>query len=123
MVLIDSSFEWKRPCNQCFRGAIAILPEGWTLQLTLIAYWKIGKGTTTSSIESLMKTDQEQENVIQTRNYAARVKHVIDRDFDRLRGRVLERSTRALQRQQVQEIAMTVMAIVLGSVTGWAVMR
>jgi hypothetical protein len=70
-----------------------------------------------------MKTDQEQENVIQTRNYAARVKHVIDRDFDRLRGRVLERSTRALQRQRVQEIAMTVMAIVLGSVTGWAVMR
>lgn len=113
--------EWKRPCNQCFRGAIAILPEGWTLQLTLITCWKIGKGTTTSSIESLMKTDQE--NVIQTRNYAARVKHVIDRDFDRLRARVWERSTRALQRQRVQEIAMTVMAIVLGSAAGWVVMR
>jgi hypothetical protein len=70
-----------------------------------------------------MKTDQEQENVIQTRNYAARVKHVIDHDFDRLRGRVLERSTRVLQRQRVQEIAMTVMAIVLGSVAGWVVMR
>ncbi len=68
-----------------------------------------------------MKIDQE--NGIQTRNYAARVTPVIDRDFDLLRARAWERSVRAVRMQRVQEIVMTVVAIVLGSVAGWVVVR
>jgi hypothetical protein len=68
-----------------------------------------------------MKIDQE--NRIQTRICVAHVTHVIDRDFDRLRARVRERFALAVQRHRVQEIAITVLAIVLGSVAGWAVMR
>jgi hypothetical protein len=68
-----------------------------------------------------MKIDQE--NGIQTRNYAARVTPVIDRDFDLLRAHVWERSVRAVRMQRAQEIALTVMAIVLGGAAGWAVMR
>jgi hypothetical protein len=68
-----------------------------------------------------MKVDQE--NGIQTRNYAARVRHVIDRDLDLLRARVRKRSAWAVRMQRVRDIVVTVMAIVLGSVLGWAVMR
>jgi hypothetical protein len=68
-----------------------------------------------------MKIDQE--NGIQTRNYAARVTNVIDRDLDLLRARVWERSAWAVRMQRVREIVVTVMAILLGSVVGWAVMR
>jgi hypothetical protein len=68
-----------------------------------------------------MKIDQP--NDIQTRNYAARVTRVIDRDLDLLRARVHERSAWAVRIRRVQEIIVTIMAIVLGSVVGWAVMR
>jgi hypothetical protein len=68
-----------------------------------------------------MKIDQE--NGIQTRNYAARVTNVIDRDLDLLRARVWERSAWAVRMQRVREIVVTVMAILLGSVVGWAAMR
>src|SRR5229473_3496024 len=68
-----------------------------------------------------MKIDQE--NGIQTRNYAARVTRVIDRDLDWLRARVRKRSAWAVRMQRVRDIVVTVMAIVLGSVLGWAVMR
>ena len=73
-----------------------------------------------------MKIDQE--NGIQTNNYAARLKHAIDRDlidhnFDLLRARVWERSIWALQIQRVQEIVVTIMALVLGSVMGWLLVR
>ena len=68
-----------------------------------------------------MKIDQE--NGIQTRNYAARVTHVIDRDLDWLRARAWKRSAWAVRMQHVRDIVVTVMAIVLGSVLGWAVMR
>jgi hypothetical protein len=68
-----------------------------------------------------MKIDQE--NGIQARNYAARVTNVIDRDLDLLRARVWERSAWAVRMQRVREIVVTVMAILLGSVVGWAVMR
>ncbi len=75
----------------------------------------------TESIEGLMKIDQE--NGIQTRNYAAPDTHVIDRDFDLLRAHAWKRSIWAARMQRVQEIITVVMAIVLGSVLGWAVMR
>ena len=68
-----------------------------------------------------MKIDQE--NGIQTRNYAARVTRVIDRDLDWLRARAWKRSAWAVRMQRVRDIVVTVMAIVLGSVLGWAVMR
>jgi len=48
---------------------------------------------------------------------------VIDRDFDLLRARAWERSVRAVRIQRVQEIVMTVVAIVLGSVAGSVVVR
>lgn len=63
------------------------------------------------------------ENGIQATSYAAGVTHVIDRDYDRLRVRVWERAAQAVQRQRMQEIVLMVMAIVLGCVTGWAVVR
>lgn len=63
-----------------------------------------------------------QENGIQTRAYA-RVRHVIDRDLDLLRARVWERSAWAMRMYRVQEAVVTCMAIVLGGVVGWAVMR
>jgi len=68
-----------------------------------------------------MKIDQE--NRIQTRNYAARVAHVMDRDIDLLRARAWERSAWAVRMQCVQETIETVIAIVLGSVVGWMAMR
>ena len=68
-----------------------------------------------------MKTDQE--NAIQTRTYPVRVTRVIDRDFDLLRANARDRSIWAVRTQRVQEIIVTVMAIVLGSIMGWAVMR
>jgi hypothetical protein len=68
-----------------------------------------------------MKIDQQ--NGIQTRSYSARVKHVIDRDFDRFRARVWERAAWAVRMQRVQETVVAVMAVVLGSVVGWVVMR
>ena len=79
------------------------------------------KGTTSSPIDTLMKIEQENGN--QTRNYAAHVTPVIDRDFDLLRARVWERSVRAVRMQRAQEIVLTVMAIVLGGGAGWALVR
>lgn len=79
------------------------------------------KGTTTSAVETLMKIDQE--NGFQTRNYAAPVTPVIDRDLELLRARVRVRSDWALRMQRLREIVVTIMAIVLGSLVGWAVMR
>jgi hypothetical protein len=82
-------------------------------------------------IESLMKIDQE--NGTQTRNYGAGVTRAIDRDpidhnlidhdFDLLRARAQDRSIWAVRTQRMQEIVVTIMAIVLGSIMGWAVMR
>ena len=67
-----------------------------------------------------MKIDQE--NGIQTRNYAAPLRHVIDCDLDLLRARVWKRSAWAVRMQHVREIGVIVMAIVFGSVVGWVVM-
>jgi hypothetical protein len=68
-----------------------------------------------------MKIDQE--NVTRTSNYAARVARLTDRDFDLLRARARSWSVWAVRMQRVQEIIVTVMAIALGSVMGWALMR
>jgi hypothetical protein len=68
-----------------------------------------------------MKLDQE--NGIQTRKYAANATHVIDRDLDLIRARVRERSAWAVRMLHVGEMVVTLMAIVLGSVAGWALMR
>lgn len=76
---------------------------------------------TTFLIGTFMKMDQEIG--IQTSNYAAPIVHVIDRDFDLLRARAWERSIWALRMQRVQEIVTTVMAIVLGSMAGWLLVR
>jgi hypothetical protein len=65
----------------------------------------------------------DQENRIQTRNYTAPVTHAIDRDLDSLRAHARERSIWTVRMQRIQEIVVTVMAILLGSVAGWAVMR
>jgi hypothetical protein len=77
-------------------------------------------------IENLMKIDQE--NGTQIRTYAACVTQVIDRDltnrnFDALRAQVRERSVWAVRTQRMQEITVTVMALVLGGIMGWALMR
>ena len=68
-----------------------------------------------------MKTDQE--NGIQIRTYPVRLTRVIDRDFDRLCALARKRSIWAVRTLRVQEIIVTVMAIVLGSIMGWAVVR
>ena len=68
-----------------------------------------------------MKIDQQ--DGIQTRNYTARVTNVIDRDLDWLRAHARKRSIWAVRMQRIKEIVVTVMAIVLGSVAGWGVMR
>jgi hypothetical protein len=68
-----------------------------------------------------MKIDQE--NAIQTRTYPVRVTRVINRDFDLLRALARKRSIWAVRTQRVREIIVTVLAIVLGSIMGWAVMR
>jgi hypothetical protein len=68
-----------------------------------------------------MKTDQEIG--IQTSIYAAPIAHVIDRDFDLLRARAWERSIWTLRMQRAQEVVTIFMAIVLGSATGWLLMR
>jgi hypothetical protein len=73
-----------------------------------------------------MKIDQG--NGTQTRNYGAGVTRAIDRDpidhnFDLLRARVWERAIWAVRTRRIQEIVLTVMAIMLGSIMGWAVMR
>ena len=68
-----------------------------------------------------MKIDQQ--DGIQTRNYTARVTNEIDRDLDWLRAHARERSIWAVRMQRMQVIVVTVMAILLGSVAGWAVMR
>jgi hypothetical protein len=47
----------------------------------------------------------------------------VDHNFDLLRARVWKRSIWSLRTQRVQEVIVTVMAIVLGSVMGWAVMK
>jgi hypothetical protein len=67
----------------------------------------------------------DQENGIQTRNYPVSVidRDTVDHNFDLLRARVWERSIWSLRTQRVQEVIVTVMAIVLGSVLGWAVMK
>jgi hypothetical protein len=70
----------------------------------------------------------EQKNGIQIRTYAACATQVIDRDlinrnFDALRAHVQKRSVWAVRTQRMQEITVTVMALVLGSIMGWALMR
>jgi uncharacterized membrane protein len=72
-------------------------------------------------IEPLMQVDQE--NGIQSMNNVTRITHVMDRDFDLLRARVWERSARIARRQRIQEFVLNVVAVVLGSVTGWVVMK
>ena len=74
-----------------------------------------------SGMRSLMKIDQE--NCIQTRNHATRIARLVDRDFDLLRVRVWERSDWIVRMHRVQETAIIVIAILLGSVLGWVVMR
>jgi 4-hydroxybenzoate polyprenyltransferase len=48
---------------------------------------------------------------------------VINHNFDKLRARARERSIWAVRTQRTQEIIVTVMALVLGSIMGWALMR
>jgi len=69
----------------------------------------------------IMKT--EREIAIQTNSYPAAVTKVMDRDFDLLRLRAWERSIRAMRIQRVRDIAMTAMAITLGGVAGWLLLR
>jgi hypothetical protein len=64
-----------------------------------------------------------QENDIQTVIYVPPTTHVWDRDFGLLRARVWERSVRLAWRQRLQEIVLNVMAVVLGSVVGWVLMK
>ena len=78
-----------------------------------------------------MKIDQAKS--IQIRTYTTPVTPLIDRDlidrdminhnFDKLRARARERSIWAVRAQRTQEIIVTVMALVLGSIMGWALMR
>ena len=68
-----------------------------------------------------MKIDQQ--DGIQTRNYTAHVANVIDRDLDWLRAHARKRSIWAVRMQRIKEIVVTLMAIVLGSVAGWGMMR
>ena len=64
-----------------------------------------------------------QENDIQTVIYVPCTTHVSNRDFGLLRARVWERSARLAWRQRLQEIVLNVMAVVLGSVAGWVLMK
>jgi hypothetical protein len=64
-----------------------------------------------------------QEDCIQTGNYPCRVTHVIDRDFDLLRARVWERSAWIMHLHRVRDTVTTAMAILLGVVAGWMMMR
>lgn len=73
-----------------------------------------------------MKIDQE--NGMRARSYAVPLRRAIARDviaqnFDLLRERVWERSIWAARRQRVQEVIVTVMAIVLGCIMGWSLVR
>lgn len=73
-----------------------------------------------------MKTHQE--NDIRTSYHPVPVPRVIDRDlidrdFDQLRARAWERSIWAVRMHRVQEIVTTGMAIVMGSLMGWTLMR
>ena len=78
-----------------------------------------------------MKIDQAKG--IQIRTYTTAVTPAIDRDmidrdvinhdFDKLRARAQERSIWAVRAQRMQEIIVTVMAVVLGSIMGWALAR
>ena len=68
-----------------------------------------------------MRTDKE--NNIQDREQERRVKNAIDREIDLLRARVFARSVRVLQMQQMKQVVLAAMAIVLGSVAGWAMVR
>lgn len=86
-----------------------------------ITRWRTSTGVTTFLIGTVMKTDQEVS--IQTRSYAACVTPVIDRDFDLLRARAWERSIWAVRMQCAQEIVTTVMAIALGSMAGWLLVK
>jgi hypothetical protein len=77
-------------------------------------------------IESLMKIDQE--NRSQTSNYPDRATRVIGRDlinhnFDLLRARVWKRSIWEGRMQRVQEIVMITIALTLGSIAGWLLLR
>jgi hypothetical protein len=68
-----------------------------------------------------MKMDQQDD--IQTSNCTARVTNVIDRDLDWLRAHARKRSISAVRMQRIKEIVVTIIAILLGSVAGWGVMR
>ena len=77
-------------------------------------------------IESLVKINQE--NDTQPRKDALCAARVIDRDLidhnlDMLRARVWERSIWAARMQRAHEIVVTVMAIMLGGVMGWLLVR
>jgi hypothetical protein len=58
-----------------------------------------------------------------SREQAVRRPLVFDRDFDLLRACAFQRCVRTLRMQRVQEVIVTLMAIVLGSVAGWAMVR
>lgn len=78
-----------------------------------------------------MKIDQAKG--IQVRTYTTRVTPAIDRDLidrglinhnlDKLRAHARERSIWAVRTQRMQEIFVTVMSLVRGSIMGWALMR
>lgn len=71
--------------------------------------------------EVIMKT--EREIAFQTNTYPAGVTKAMDRDFDLLRVRAWERSIWVMQIQRVRDIATTAMAIALGGVVGWLLLR
>jgi hypothetical protein len=68
-----------------------------------------------------MKIDQE--HGIETRSCTPRARSVIDREIGLLRARVWERSVRAMWIQRMQNIIAMATAIVLGSFSGWVMMR
>ncbi len=74
-----------------------------------------------SLVRSLMEIDRE--NCRHTRNHATRIARLVDRDFDLLRLRVWERSDWIVRMHRMQDTAMTITAILLGSVLGWVLMR
>jgi hypothetical protein len=69
----------------------------------------------------IMKT--ERLIAIQTNTYLAGITKVTDRDFDLLRARAWERSIWAMRIQRVRDITVTAMAITLGGVAGWLLLR
>ena len=52
-----------------------------------------------------------------------RFSQAADHNFDLVRAHALKRSVWAVRMQRVQEIVTTIMAIVLGGLMGWLLMR